>query len=229
VEPPSVCPCLLDVTRKRPLALSRPGLVLGVCSVVVAALGSGDAVGFGGHRGLHPWYAVFVPRTFVRTARWHQVATSFHDRVLGGSLFPPTLASTTRLAQPDVMAARRGGISRSTVPLATLRALPTDGIVISVSASARALPSPRITGIYPTRSPQIRLASATVRRGRREGLRDPTSSIYLFQARVRGRYLAPWLRHQYVSIRIWFGSRDLTTTTLDSAQAELNRLVIIHC
>jgi hypothetical protein len=79
-------------------------------------------------------FVLFAPHTFAHAAPWHQVASSFRDRVVDGAIFPSTWAATVPFTSDDLGKAAESGISMRSLPVGTLRTLPSDGVVIVISS-----------------------------------------------------------------------------------------------
>jgi hypothetical protein len=154
------------------------------------------------------------------------MASSFNDEVVDGTVFPSTWAASVSLAQTDLDRAAGEGIGPGSIPLDTLRSLPPDGIVILVSSDPRSPGEEANVAWWPTRRPSfVRLRQGDVDRTWGKGIGVPGLTFTALRGVVRG-YISE--AGAWIEASVWFGSPP-NRQTLATANAELNRLNIIHC
>jgi hypothetical protein len=172
-------------------------------------------------------YVVFPASTFERSPGWTQITSSLHDRVFDGTVFPSTWAATVPLAPSDLERATREGIVSGSIPFDTLRSLPPGGILILVSSNPQ-LPGeePNVAWRPTSRHSVVRLDPSRVDPAWGDHLGIGGVSFVSLRGMVRGRISEAGA---WIDASVWFGTPMPSRDTLASANAELNRLVLIHC
>lgn len=99
-------------------------------------------------------------------------------------------------------------------PIATVRQLSPDGIVVCASMAPNVEDGP---SLYPERSRPLRLAEGTFFSGQYENQAASNVSVY----RIAGH-----LRDQYVTAEVFFGVPNPASALLQAAEAQLSRLVV---
>jgi hypothetical protein len=172
-------------------------------------------------------YVLFAPHTFAHAAPWHQVASSFQDRIVDGTIFPSTWAATVPFTSDDLAKAAESGISMHSVPVETLRTLPSDGVVIVISSR----PTGSVQEANTAWRPIAYRPPATVTPSRIDptwgnNVGNPDVSLAVLRGRVRGKISEAGT---WIDAWIFFGTPRPSPDVLASANAELGRLILIHC
>jgi hypothetical protein len=156
----------------------------------------------------------FAAPTFSPAPGWTTISTD--PVALDPESFPETIATTVPLADAEqAYVTAEGTLRVSLFPDATLRAMPSSGIVIVAGLPLPDMtPAPPNNPNFPDRSLPLHLADALVY-ARWEGRPDPDIPQYLLLAR---------LGEIYVDVRVFFGSQTPSAEMLSAAQEELNRL-----
>jgi hypothetical protein len=172
-------------------------------------------------------HVLFSPNTFNHAAPWHQMASSFQDRVVDGAIFPSTWAATVPFTSNDLDEAAQIGISRHSLPIETLRTLPSDGIVIAISSRMTGSAQEANTAWRPlTRRPPAAVTPSRIDPTWGETIGNPEVSLAVLRGQVRGKISEGGT---WIEAWIFFGTRRPAPDVLVSANAELERLILIHC
>ena len=172
-------------------------------------------------------YVLFAPHTFAHAAPWHQVASSFRDRVVDGAIFPSTWAATVPFTSDDLGKAAESGISMRSLPVGTLRTLPSDGVVIVISSRRTGSLQEANTAWRPLAyRPQATVTPSRIDPTWGNNVGNPDVSLAVLRGQVRGRISEAGT---WIEAWIFFGTQRPSPGVLARANAELGRLILIHC